>query len=53
MKVIVFSYSKGWNDLIEEEFEFENDVTEEEIGKEFEEWIWNLIGDNCSWYEKE
>lgn len=53
MKKIVFSYSKGWNDLFEEEFEYEDDVTDQEIDEHFEEWIWEQIGDRCHWYEKE
>lgn len=52
MKTIVFSYSRGWNDTEEEEFKYKDDVTEDEISKDYEEWVWNIIGDNCGWYEK-
>jgi hypothetical protein len=52
LKTIIFTYSRGWNDVIEEEFEYEEDVTEEEIQKDFEEWVWNEIGDLFNWHEK-
>ncbi|MGG3890301.1 hypothetical protein [Metabacillus fastidiosus] len=54
MRIIVFKYTRGFNDIVEEEVEFENDVTEEEINKEFESWVWErVIGDHVTWYEKE
>lgn len=52
MKTVVFEYEKGWNDIEKEEMEYENDATDEEIQEDFEEWIWNIIGDRCNWYEK-
>lgn len=52
MKTIVFKYNRGFNDTIEEEFEFEDDVKEEEIDQEFQFWLWQLICDSVTWYEK-
>ncbi|TPG93530.1 hypothetical protein EEL32_00295 (plasmid) [Brevibacillus laterosporus] len=54
MKTVVFRHKQGYEDfdLHEEEFEFADDATEEEIQKEFEEWVWNIIGDYFTWYEK-
>jgi len=36
----------------QEEIEFEDNVTDEEIEKEYVEWVWNEIGDNYCWYRK-
>jgi hypothetical protein len=53
VKTIIFKHYRGWNDVIEEEFEYEEDVTDEQINKDFEDWIWNEIGDSFSWRVKE
>lgn len=53
MKIIVFEYSRGWNDDITEEFEYEDDILDDVIEKEYQDWVWEIIGDNCNWYEKE
>jgi len=53
MKKIVFEYSKGWNDTIIDILEYKDNVTEEEIQQDFEEWVWNIIGDSMTWYEEE
>ncbi|MCT4584096.1 MAG: hypothetical protein N4A54_04140 [Peptostreptococcaceae bacterium] len=54
-KTVVFKYKEGWGDhtVKEEEFEYESDATEEEIQKDYEEWVWNMIGDKFTWYYKE
>ncbi|MBJ8107926.1 MULTISPECIES: hypothetical protein [Bacillus cereus group] len=46
MKTIVFRcrYDVAVHE-VEEEVLFDNDVTEEEIAKEYEEWIWFRVGD--------
>lgn len=52
MKTIVFKCSENGKRR-EEEVEFEDDATEEEIEKEFETWVWQEVGDNYCWFEKE
>ena len=49
---VIFSCCENMNES-KEEFEFEDDVTEEEIEDEFKEWVWNEIGDRYCWYKKE
>ena len=51
MKTIIFSCSENQNQH-EEEMEFDDDATEEEIEKEYVQWVWEEVGDNYSWYEK-
>lgn len=51
MKKIKFEFLEGWNQTTEEIFEFEDDITDEEIELEYELWLWNLIGDKCNWEE--
>lgn len=51
-KTIVFTYHKGWDDIITEEVEFPIDADEEEIQEVFEYWVWDKIGDKVSWSEK-
>jgi len=53
MRKIEFSFSWGWNDYSKEIFEYEDDVTQEEIDNDYEEWLWNLIGDRCCTIEVE
>lgn len=55
-KTIVFSHSlRGWGEQnkVTEEFEFDIEATEEEINKEFADWVWQQVMDHCTWYEKE
>lgn len=53
MKTIVFKYTRGFNDIVEEEVEFDDNATEEEINQEFHNWVWeSIIGDHVTWYEK-
>ena len=56
MKKIIFQHRAGVGEhnIHREEVEFDDDATEEEIGKEFESWVWEqVIGDSVTWYEKE
>lgn len=53
MRHIVFEYTKGWNDVESVVVEFEDDVTDQEINEEFENWVWGLIGDSVTWFEEE
>lgn len=52
MRKIIFECGENMNEH-EEEFEFPDDVTDEEIQKEFEQWVWNEIGDNFCWRDKD
>ncbi len=55
MRTIVFRHRYGLGDhhVYEEEFEFEDDDTEEEITKEYIEWVFEQVGEQFTWYEKE
>jgi hypothetical protein len=54
-RTIVFHWSKGYgeNNAIKEEVEYDENVADEEIQKDFEEWVWQQIGDSFGWYDKE
>ncbi len=43
MRKFLFQWFEGKNDVFEEEFEFDNDVTDEEIDAEYHEWLFNHI----------
>ena len=47
MKKVIFKCSENM-DKHEEEFEFEDDATDDDIQEEFEQWVWNEIGDHYS-----
>lgn len=49
---VVFECSENMNKY-EEEFEFEDNVTDEQIIEEFSGWVWEQIGDRFSWHRKE
>jgi hypothetical protein len=53
-KIIVFSHRTGFgeHEVYKEEFEFDIDATEEEIGEDFQVWKNERIMDNFNWYEK-
>lgn len=55
MRKIQFEYQKGWGEhnKIKEIVEFEDDVTEDEIEKEFQDWVWGFVGDYVCWEEVE
>ena len=50
MKVI-FECSENMNEY-KEEMDFDDTCTDEEIQSEFEEWVWNAVGDNYAWYKE-
>ena len=54
-KIIVFKHSTGFSsdEFYEEEMEFHDDVTEEEITEAYIEWVMQEVGDEFTWYEKE
>lgn len=47
---VIFECSENRNNH-EEEYEFEDDATDEEIQKEYEDWVWEQVGDNYTWYK--
>lgn len=51
MVKVVFSCNENMN-RYEEEMEFEDGVTDEQIEEEWKEWVWEQVGDNYSWYRK-
>ncbi|WP_179123895.1 hypothetical protein [Paraliobacillus ryukyuensis] len=53
MRSVIFRFQRGWGDEITEEFEYEEETTDDEIEEDFKDWIWEFIGDNCSWDDKE
>lgn len=53
MKIVIFKYNRGWNDVIEEEHEFDDYATEEEINEVYVDWMLEKVSDNFTWYEKE
>jgi len=54
MKTIVFLRNRGPQFTpIEEEFEFEDNATDKEIIDVFEDWVWNEVGEEFTWYEKD
>lgn len=46
---VIFSCSENMNKH-KDEMEFDDDITDEEIEKEFVEWVWNEVGDHYTWY---
>ena len=54
MKTIVFLRNRGSQfNPIAEEFEFEDNATDKEIMDVFEDWVWNEVGEEFTWYEKD
>lgn len=52
MKTVVFEgYSINLGQSVTEEREYESHVTNEEIQDDYEQWVWELIGDYFSWSE--
>lgn len=53
-KTIVFKYNpyNGDHNAYEEEVEFDDDATEEEINKEWADWLWEKASEHATWYEK-
>ena len=48
MVKVIFECYENMN-RYEEDVEFEEGVTNEEIEAEWKEWVWNQIGDNFGW----
>lgn len=55
MKTIIFSHQYGFgkHNCHTEEIEYDDDIEEKQIQSDYEDWVWNRIGDNFTWYEKE
>ena len=51
MITVIFKCSENMNQY-EDEIEFDNDTTDEEIQEEYENWVWEQIGDRFTWYRK-
>lgn len=52
MKTVVFEgYDLDRKEPIRETREYESDATFDEIQKDYEQWVWELIGDYFSWDE--
>ena len=52
MVKVIFKCCENMNKY-EEEFEFEDDVTDEEIQEEYADWVWSQVSDNFTWYRVE
>lgn len=52
---ITFEFQDGYGEqnLNKETVEFEDDTTDDEIQEEFEEWVWQFIGDNVCWNKED
>jgi len=48
---VIFKCVENMNEH-EEEMEFEDNITDEEIEEEHKEWVWQEVGDNYYWYKK-
>jgi len=48
---VIFECSENQNEH-EEEVEFEDDATDDMIQEAYEDWVWEEVGDNYSWYRK-
>lgn len=50
MKTVIFEgYNINLGEPVTEKREYENHVTYEDIQDEYEQWMWELIGDYFSW----
>lgn len=45
---VIFKCYENMNQY-EEEYEFEDNVTDDEIEEEWKQWVWNEIGDRFGW----
>lgn len=52
--IVVFRrrYGVGQHDVKEQEVEFDDNATEEEIRDVYEVWLWNQVMDEFTWYKK-
>ena len=47
---VKFEFQWGFNQIEEEIFEFDDDITEEEIEEKYQFWLWeSVIGDKVGW----
>lgn len=46
---VIFECFKNKNQY-QEEFEFKDNTTDEEIEDEFKEWVWSQINDQFGWH---
>ncbi|WP_157335992.1 hypothetical protein [Paenibacillus lutrae] len=53
MRKIVFKWDRGPGDRVQQEVEFEDSTSDEEIEKEFNGWVWGMIVEDFWWEEKE
>lgn len=51
MKVVKFVDSSEHGNTRTEQFEFSSDSSDADIQNEFENWVWERIGDNYNWEE--
>lgn len=49
MVKVIFECFENMN-RYQEEMEFEDDTTDEEIEEEYKEWVWEQIGDRFGWH---
>lgn len=52
MVKVIFECSENQNKH-KEEREFEDNITDEDIREEFEEWVWEEVGDHYCWYRED
>lgn len=48
---VIFECMENMNQF-KEEVEFDDDTTEELIREAYEDWVWEQVGDNFTWYRK-
>ena len=51
MFTVIFKCSENGK-RSEQEFEFEDNVSDDEITEEFESWVWQEVGDSYCWFRK-
>jgi len=49
---VIFRCDENMNQH-QEEIEFEDDATEEEIQEAFVDWVWSEVRDNYTWYRED
>lgn len=49
MKKVRFSWYEGYNDIREEIIEFEDNATEEDIEKDYTNWLFEMIEGRTGW----
>lgn len=51
MITVIFECYENMNQF-EEEMEFEDEATDEEIEEEWKQWVWEQVGENYGWRKK-